>query len=67
VDDAPTAALKADLDAGLERGEPVAGALRAAQLARIEAGEPPRHWAPFVLIGRSRCALLAHAISPRVA
>jgi hypothetical protein len=67
VDDAPTAELMADLNAGLKRGEPVVGALRAAQLARIESGEPPRRRAPFVLIGRSRCASLAHAISSRVA
>jgi CHAT domain-containing protein/tetratricopeptide (TPR) repeat protein len=52
VADAPTSDLMADLYAALERGQPAAEALRSAQLKKIEAGEPPRYWAPFILIGR---------------
>ncbi len=52
VDDASTADLMADVYAGLKAGRPAAEALRSAQLRMIEAGEPPLHWAPFVLIGR---------------
>jgi CHAT domain-containing protein/tetratricopeptide (TPR) repeat protein len=51
VDDAATADLMADLYAGLKGGRPAADALREARLRRIAAGEPPLHWAPFVLIG----------------
>ena len=52
VDDASTADLMADVYAGLKSGKSSPEALRAAQLKMIEAGEPPLHWAPFVLIGR---------------
>ena len=52
VDDAATAELTADLYADLKAGKKTAEALRSAQLKMIEAGEPPLHWAPFVLIGR---------------
>jgi CHAT domain-containing protein len=52
VGDAPTADLMAEFYAGLKAGTPAAEALRAAQLKMIESGEPPLHWAPFVLIGR---------------
>jgi len=52
VDDAATAELMADVYAGLKDGKSAADALRSAQLKMIEAGEPPLHWAPFVLIGR---------------
>jgi CHAT domain-containing protein/tetratricopeptide (TPR) repeat protein len=52
VDDASTADLMVDLYAGLKAGLPSADALRSAQLGMIEAGEPPLHWAPFILIGR---------------
>ncbi len=52
VEDASTADLMADLYSGLKSGAPAAVALRRAQLRMIESGEPPLHWAPFVLIGR---------------
>jgi CHAT domain-containing protein len=52
VADRETSELMADLYTGLKDGRPAADALRAAQLKRIAAGEPPVHWAPFVLIGR---------------
>ncbi len=52
VDDAASADLMVDLYGGLKAGKPAAEALRAAKLRMIEAGEPPLHWAPFVLIGR---------------
>jgi CHAT domain-containing protein len=52
VDDAATADLMADLDDGLKSGTPAAEALRAARLGMIAADEPPRNWAPFILIGR---------------
>src|SRR5436305_1120314 len=52
VDEAATPDLMADTYAGLKAGRAAADALRSAQLRMIEAGEPPLHWAPFVLIGR---------------
>jgi CHAT domain-containing protein len=52
VADVPASDLMADLYAGLKRGQPAAEALRSAQLKQIEAGEPPRYWAPLILIGR---------------
>jgi len=52
VADAPASDLMADLYAALKRGQPAAEALRSAQLKHIEAGESPRYWAPFILIGR---------------
>ena len=52
VDDAATADLMAETYANLKAGQSSADALRSAQLKMIEAGEPPLHWAPFVLIGR---------------
>jgi CHAT domain-containing protein len=51
VADRETSDLMADLYTGLKAGQPAADALRGAQLKRIAAGEPPLHWAPFVLIG----------------
>jgi tetratricopeptide (TPR) repeat protein/CHAT domain-containing protein len=52
VDDESPATLMADLYAGLKAGLPSSEALRQAQLKMIASGEPPLHWAPFVLIGR---------------
>jgi CHAT domain-containing protein len=52
VDDESTVTLMADLYAGLKAGLPSSEALRQAQLKMIASGEPPLHWAPFVLIGR---------------
>jgi tetratricopeptide (TPR) repeat protein/CHAT domain-containing protein len=51
VDDEATAGLMADVYAGLKAGRSAPEALRAAQLKRIAADEPPLHWAPFILIG----------------
>ena len=51
VADQQTSDLMADFYAGLKRGDPPAVALRDAQLKMIAAGEPPRYWAPFILIG----------------
>jgi CHAT domain-containing protein/Tfp pilus assembly protein PilF len=52
VDDEATAGLMADIYAGLKADQSAPEALRAAQLQRIAAGEPPLHWAPFILIGQ---------------
>jgi CHAT domain-containing protein len=52
VDDAATADLMTRFYAGLKAGTPTVEALRAAQRAMIDAGEPPARWASFVLIGR---------------
>jgi tetratricopeptide (TPR) repeat protein len=52
VDDRETGELMVDLYAGLKAGQPAAEALRDAQLKRIQAGQPPLDWAPFILIGR---------------
>jgi CHAT domain-containing protein len=52
VADVPTSDLMTDLYSALKGGQPAAEALRSAQLKQIEAGEPPRYWAPFILIGR---------------
>lgn len=57
VSDATTAELMDTFYAGLEDGEPYSEALRQAQLAMISRGgrpSSPRHWAPLVLIGRTR-------------
>ena len=52
VDDEATAELMADIYAGLKAGRSAPEALRSAQLTRIADGQPPRSWAPFILIGQ---------------
>jgi CHAT domain-containing protein len=52
VEDRGTAEQMTALYDGLKAGKPPAEALRAAQLKMIAEGEPPLHWAPFVLIGK---------------
>jgi CHAT domain-containing protein/tetratricopeptide (TPR) repeat protein len=52
VADRETSELMVDFYAGLKAGKPATDALRDAQLRMIAAGEPPRFWAPFVLIGQ---------------
>jgi CHAT domain-containing protein len=52
VGDEDTAGMMVDFYFRLMAGQPAAEALRSVQLRMIEAGEPPRLWAPFILIGR---------------
>jgi CHAT domain-containing protein/tetratricopeptide (TPR) repeat protein len=52
VDDASTADLMVAFYRGLERDGGTVEALRRAKLELIDAGLPPGHWAPFVLVGR---------------
>jgi tetratricopeptide (TPR) repeat protein len=52
VDDEATADLMVAVYAGLKAGRPAPEALRAAQLERLAGGDPPRAWAPFILIGQ---------------
>jgi len=52
VDDASTAELMVAFYRGLDRDGDTAEALRRAKLELIDAGLPPGHWAPFVLVGR---------------
>jgi CHAT domain-containing protein len=51
VADRDTSDLMASVYRQLKAGRPAPDALRAAQLALIEEGRPPRCWAPFILIG----------------
>jgi CHAT domain-containing protein/Tfp pilus assembly protein PilF len=51
VEDEQTAAFMADLYRALRAGQRPADALQAVQRARIQAGEVPFRWAPFILIG----------------
>ena len=52
VEDESTAALMADIYAGLKAKKSAADALREAQLRMIAAGQPPLYWAPFIFIGQ---------------
>jgi CHAT domain-containing protein/Tfp pilus assembly protein PilF len=51
VDDETTEALMTDFYRRIRGGRPAADALRDAKQALVDAGKPPRYWAPFVLIG----------------
>jgi CHAT domain-containing protein len=52
VDDRATAELMVAFYENRKAGHRAAQALRAAKIRMIGADEPPRHWAPFVLIGQ---------------
>jgi CHAT domain-containing protein len=52
VSDSATSDLMFDFYAGLKSGKPANEALRESKVRMIEAGAPPLHWAPFILIGR---------------
>ncbi len=52
VADAETAEVMQSFYAGLLAGRRPSYALRAAQIERIERGDHPFYWAPFVLLGR---------------
>jgi CHAT domain-containing protein len=52
VDDRATARLMTALYERLRRGRPSAEALREARRDLIRRGEPPLHWAPFILVGK---------------
>ena len=51
VADQETSNLMVDVYGGLKAGKSAADALRDAQIRMIAAGQPPLHWAPFILIG----------------
>jgi CHAT domain-containing protein/Tfp pilus assembly protein PilF len=51
VDDRRTALLMKSMYTRLNKGEPAADALRAAQRELLDRGLPPLYWAPFILIG----------------
>ena len=51
VDDRETANLMVSMYRHLQKEQPAADALRAAQLEMIQAGKGPLYWAPFILIG----------------
>lgn len=52
VSDQPTSEWMSELYQSLKSGQAAPEAVRTARLRRLAAGEPPLHWAPFVLIGR---------------
>ena len=51
VNDRSTPDLMVECYKNLKAGRPAADALRSAQLEMIARGQPPRAWAPFILIG----------------
>jgi len=51
IGDRSTVAFAQDFYAALARGLPVSDALRAAKLAALRRGAPPRKWAAFTLVG----------------